>query len=44
MRNEPLPNHDNPVDHKPDRGKNQQTNGPVYKAAEKSAVKITAGI
>lgn len=44
MRSNPLSDHDDPVDHKPDRGEDQQSNSPVEKAAEKSAVNVAAGI
>lgn len=44
MRSDPLPDDDDPVDHKPDCGEDQQPDRPVEKAAEKSAVNITAGI
>ena len=44
MRSDPLPDYDDPVDHKPDCGEDQQSNGPVEKAAEKSAVNVAAGI
>ena len=44
MRSNPLSDHDDPVDHKPDCGENQQSDGPVEKAAEKSAVNVAAGI
>ena len=44
MRSDPLSDHDDPVDHKPDCGEDQQSNGPVEKAAEKSAVNVAAGI
>ena len=44
MCSDPLSDHDDPVDHKPDCGEDQQSNGPVEKAAEKSAVNVAAGI
>ena len=44
MRSDPRSDHDDPVDHKPDCGEDQQSNGPVEKAAEKSAVNVAAGI
>jgi hypothetical protein len=44
VRNDPLSDHDDPVDHKPDCGEDQQSNGPVEKATEKSAVNVAAGI
>lgn len=44
MRYDPLSNHDYPVDHEPDCGEDHQSDGPVDKAAEKSAVNVTAGI
>ena len=44
MRSDPLPDDDDPVDHKPDCGEDQQSDGPVEKAAEKSAVNVAAGI
>ena len=44
MCSEPLSDYDDPVDHKPDCGENQQSDGPVEEAAEKSAVNVAAGI
>lgn len=44
MRSDPLSDHDDPVDHKPDCGENQQSDGPVEKAAEKSSVNVATGI
>ena len=44
MRSNPLSDYDDPVDHKPDCGEDQQSNGPVEKATEKSAVNVAAGI
>ena len=44
MRSDPLPDHDDPVDHEPDCGEDHQSDGPVDKAAEKSAVNVAAGI
>lgn len=44
MRSDPLSDYDDPVDYKPDCGEDQQSNGPVEKAAEKSAVNVAAGI
>ena len=44
MCSDPLSDYDDPVDYKPDCGEDQQSNGPVEKAAEKSAVNVAAGI
>lgn len=44
MRSDPLPDYDDPVDHEPDCSEDHQSDGPVDKAAEKSAVNVTAGI
>ena len=44
MRSEPLSDHDDPIDHKPDCCEDQQSDGPVEKASEKSAVNVAAGI
>ena len=44
MRSDPLPDYDDPVDHEPDCSEDHQSDGPVEKAAEKSAVNVTAGI
>lgn len=44
VRSDPLPDDDDPVDHKPDYGEDQQTDGPVEKTTEKSAVNVAAGI
>lgn len=44
VRSDPLPDDDDPVDHKPDCGEDQQSDRPVEKAAEKSSVNVAAGI
>lgn len=44
MRSDPLSDYDDPVDHKPDCGEDQQSDGPVEKTAGKSAVNVAAGI
>lgn len=44
MRSNPLPDYDDPVDHEPDCSEDHQSDGPVDKAAEKSAVNVAAGI
>ena len=44
MRSDPLSDYDDPVDHKPDCGEDQQSDRPVEKAAEKSSVNVAAGI
>ena len=44
MRSDPLSDYDDPVDYKPDCGEDQQSDRPVEKASEKSAVNVAAGI
>ena len=44
VRSDPLSDHNDPVDHKPDCSEDQQSDRPVEKTSEKSSVNVAAGI